>query len=190
MGWESLKGWFDFQAVYADWARTARQDAVFVEVGVYFGKSLAYMAECLASRPDVRVYAVDHFCGETVTGLNTWVTDDVKSVEGPFSAFAKAMLFHAPQAFERANVLRCGSAMAARLFEDASVDMVFIDADHSYESVLADIRAWLPKMKPGGLLAGHDHMSAWPGVERAVSEAFPKAYTVQGTSWLYRVPGA
>jgi predicted O-methyltransferase YrrM len=187
LGWQDLKGYFDFQDVYAGWASTAPKGATFVEVGVYFGKSLAYMAERLEARPDVSVYAVDHFAGETLTGLNTWVDEDVKAVSGPFTAFTSQMLLHAPKALERARVLRCNSAMAARLFEDKSVEMVFIDADHSYESVLADIRAWLPKMKSGALLAGHDHMSAWPGVERAAREVFGSAYEVQGTSWLHRV---
>jgi hypothetical protein len=46
------------------------------------------------------------------------------------------------------------SVRAAHLFQPESVDFCFIDADHSYVSVLADLRGWWPKIKPGGSLAG------------------------------------
>jgi predicted O-methyltransferase YrrM len=56
----------------------------------------------------------------------------------------------------------------AKEIEDGSLDFVFIDADHLYESVKRDILSWHPKLKPNGLLMGHDaHL---PGVIKAVRE--------------------
>lgn len=52
------------------------------------------------------------------------------------------------------------------------VDFVFIDGDHSYEGCKADIEAWAPKVRKGGLIAGHDHSDDYPGVVEAVAEAF------------------
>jgi predicted O-methyltransferase YrrM len=61
----------------------------------------------------------------------------------------------------------------ARLFEDEYFELVFIDADHSEESVSRDIVVWLPKVKRGGVIAGHDYGSRnWPGVKRAVDRCF------------------
>jgi len=48
------------------------------------------------------------------------------------------------------------SLEAAKEFEDGSLDFVYIDANHRYEYVVADIAAWLPKVRSGGCIAGHD----------------------------------
>lgn len=52
------------------------------------------------------------------------------------------------------------SPAAADEFEDGSLDAVYIDADHRFTAVDADIRAWWPKVCPGGLLAGHDYVNS------------------------------
>jgi predicted O-methyltransferase YrrM len=67
------------------------------------------------------------------------------------------------------------SHLAAGQFEDKSLDFVFIDADHRYEYTKRDILAWLPKIKNGGIIAGHDYISLEaereePDVKMAVDE--------------------
>ena len=67
------------------------------------------------------------------------------------------------------------SGMSVDLFEDNSLDFVFIDASHEYEDVKNDILAWLPKVKRGGILAGHDYyvnQDWFSGVKKAVNEIF------------------
>ena len=68
------------------------------------------------------------------------------------------------------------SLEAVELFEDGELDLVFIDADHSYEGCIADIRAWMPKIKKGGYISGHDYENNEGdfkfGVTRAVNEMF------------------
>jgi len=97
----------------------------------------------------------------------------------------------------RANIERAGlrewvspiplpSVEAAAQFNDASVDFVFIDADHSYDAVRADIRAWRPKLRAGGLLAGHDYDRA--EVRRAVADELGDAVQARPPrSWSIRV---
>jgi len=61
---------------------------------------------------------------------------------------------------ERAKIIRDFSHSASELFEDQSLDLVYIDADHSYSGCYSDIKAWFPKVKPGGLICGHDYLDA------------------------------
>ena len=61
----------------------------------------------------------------------------------------------------------------AQEIDAGSLDLAFIDADHSYERIFADIRAWLPKVKTGGVLCGHDYGSSagdHAGVKQAVHQ--------------------
>lgn len=77
------------------------------------------------------------------------------------------------------------SVEVAEHVPDRSLDFVFIDADHSYLSVLADIKAWRHKVRSGGIIAGHDYSVRFPGVIRAVDETFPHpwGYYVYGDIW-------
>jgi hypothetical protein len=75
---------------------------------------------------------------------------------------------------QRAKIMRADSKVAAGKIADASLDLVFIDADHSYEGCRDDILAWYDKVKPGGIISGHDYGNDdWkfgPMVKRAVDE--------------------
>tara|TARA_Y100000385_G_scaffold195050_1_gene201901 strand:+ start:6954 stop:7562 length:609 start_codon:yes stop_codon:yes gene_type:complete len=53
---------------------------------------------------------------------------------------------------------------------DNSLDVVYIDGSHKYESVLNDLELWYPKLRSGGFLCGHDYKNGHEGVEQAVDE--------------------
>jgi predicted O-methyltransferase YrrM len=82
------------------------------------------------------------------------------------------------------NKLKMTSEAASQLFEDQSLDFCYIDAEHKFESVNKDIQLWLPKVKNGGWIAGHD--ISIPGVSAAVVKNFPNKEWVKfiDTSWL------
>lgn len=74
---------------------------------------------------------------------------------------------------DRLDFIQGDSAEVAETFEDDLFDIVFVDADHSEASVRRDVAAWLPKVKPGGVIAGHDYGSKnHPGVQVAVDDIF------------------
>lgn len=64
--------------------------------------------------------------------------------------------------------LKFPSVEASRLFADEFFDFIYIDANHAYEYVKADLESWYPKIKSGGWVMGHDW--PWPTVQRAVNE--------------------
>jgi len=69
----------------------------------------------------------------------------------------------------RARFVHGDSAGSAAGFADGSVDLVFVDADHAEAAVARDLAAWAPKLRPGGILCGHDYGARrHPGVARAV----------------------
>ena len=75
-------------------------------------------------------------------------------------------------------------------FNDGTFDLVYIDADHFYPSVCADIQAWLPKVKDGGFIGGHDYNDdQWrPEVNRAIDELLGGPDMVfPDCSWLKRI---
>jgi len=75
---------------------------------------------------------------------------------------------------DRTEIIKSHSLHVSKTMPDQSFDFVFIDASHDYESVKADILAWLPKVKKDGWICGHDYeVENFPGVKQAVDELFP-----------------
>ena len=71
---------------------------------------------------------------------------------------------------ERSKMIKGWSPQVTEQFDNNFFDFVYIDADHSYESIEKDIEAWWPKIKHGGILSGHDYGGNWPGIKQAVDE--------------------
>lgn len=83
------------------------------------------------------------------------------------------------------------SSDAAQMFADGAIDFIYIDGDHRYEHVKEDLELYVPKIKPGGIIAGHDYGGpSTPGVKQAVDEYFGEKpvslYTDR--SWVHLQP--
>lgn len=180
--YQTLEGYFHFRPLYERMVSGAADDAVFVELGVWKGMSAAYMGVRIAnSGKRISLYAVDAFGDSMYDGDGS---DDERYSE-------VVRVLEPVQAHVR--VVRSRSVDAAALFADGAVDFVFVDACHDCEAVKADISAWLPKVRSGGLLAGDDYGNAgYPGVKRAVDELLPTATIVrmndQACVWEYVKP--
>jgi len=99
------------------------------------------------------------------------------------------------QWFPQLRVMKLPSLEAAPLFKDGYFDLVFIDGDHSYDAVIADIKAWIPKVRNGGILCGHDYVATsrrkidWHDVIHAVDDFFGDKKSILGdTVWAVEVP--
>lgn len=160
-----VQGWSeDIIAWYSAIVPNMPAAACVVELGVYHGRSTLFMAESLwaAGNHDARVYAVDTWGRNGPTKWN-WTSSDYDTFVGHLNATGDAGLL--------VDVCPFDSGEFAEKFADSQCDLVFLDASHEYEDVRRDIQAWLPKVKPGGMLAGHDYGGDHPGVVRAVDEA-------------------
>ena len=200
MSWDDIPGWSGFLEIYDLAVDEAQQEGgVIVELGVAFGRSLAYLSRrVIDSGKKIKIYGVDPWWDDwwmlpdqyptDLGGRPSWggeYSQWARDQGGPFSAFLKCMATHAPEELERVNVLRCSSADAARMI--GPCDLVMIDANHNYESVAQDIALWKPHIKVGKILAGDDYSERdFPGTVRAVKEAFSQV-TVNGTTWAVRL---
>lgn len=177
-----VRGWTQgLENFYAQAVQALPDGARFIEVGVFEGRSLilaAQEARRLGKR--LRFVAVDHFRGSPeMQGIDSVMQGRVREV------FEANLRQHGPTA--DVQVIALDSVQAAERVEDGDAEFIFLDADHSYESVKGDILAWLPKVKPGGILAGHDWHD-FPGVQQAVNELLGGAEVMENC-WFYRVPG-
>jgi hypothetical protein len=76
----------------------------------------------------------------------------------------------------------------SKLFSDEYFDLVYIDASHWYDDVIFDIKTWLPKIKKGGYLTGHDYVL---GIDtfKAVNDFFGKTHSITiypDSSWVIK----
>ena len=165
--------WFDSPNVYKMLVENCRDDGKIVELGAWKGKSSAFLVvEAYNKSPKIEVHIVDTWGGNPFDGSQDQSTDAYSKFTSNMSLLARPYQAH-----------RMTTNEAAGLFKDESLDAVFIDADHSYEAVKMDIENWMPKVRKGGILAGHDYNSAWPGVIKAVNEIFPEAQKID-SCWL------
>ena len=85
------------------------------------------------------------------------------------------------------NLIKGYSEDVSKNYEDESISFCFIDAAHDYDSVKNDILTWLPKVKVGGVLAGHDYDEYHIESHNAVNDTLGKENVVmRGTSFFYR----
>ena len=145
------------------------------EIGVWAGR----FSRRLLQRPDLKLLMVDSWEGDGTA----YTEQDVDNFHGNLSQkeqdfYKKTAIERTEFAANRRKIVAMRSLEAANCIADGSLDFVFIDADHSYEGCKADIEAWRPKLRRGGLLSGHDYSEKFPGVMQAVNEYIDKAETL------------
>lgn len=144
--------------------------ATLVEVGVFKGS----MSRELLRHEGVTLYMVDSWAAPENQPEAYRASGDyhAKLAEDQQLTHMRDAEHRTAFAQDRRIILRMPSVQAARHLAGKTFDIVFIDADHSYEGCAADIAAWWDMVTPGGWLSGHDY--ALPthnfGVERAVDE--------------------
>jgi hypothetical protein len=171
-------GWFTNENIkeYRRLVNNMPDNGVLVELGVWKGKSLCSIADIIIKK-NIKVFAVDTFKGS--------------DSEGDRHKYAKENNLR--EEFEK-NIKDFGLDIfiyemttdeASKNF-DLKIDLLFIDAGHTYEDVKSDIANWYPKVI--GTIAGHDYSKNWAGVVRAVDEQF-KYKKIVSDIWSFNTKG-
>ena len=173
---DRIEGWFDFDDLYTNIVYHALDNSHFVEVGAWIGKSTSFLAvEIINSGKKIKLDVVD-----------TWEGSSEHSVQNNDELYLQ-FLKNIEPVRHVINPIKEKSTEAARLYKDNSLDFVFIDAAHDYENVKADITSWYPKIKNGGVIAGHDYYESWPEVKAAVNDFFKDStFYPFSKSWVHR----
>lgn len=165
--YETVSGWFHHidKQLYDSMVEKFGDGDIFVEIGSFKGRSASAMAvEIINSKKDIKFYCVDTWQG-SIEHQKGQSAEDKDVVDGTLLDVFK---YNIRSVKNYINIIQKESAEAAKEFQDESLSFVFIDASHDYENVKQDINSWYPKIKKGGVLAGHD----WFGedIKKAVYE--------------------
>lgn len=155
-----------------------------VEVGSWVGDSATTIA---SANENLRLTCVDTFKGSGSDQTHLLFKDLVKATGDDdilFNTFCENIAPYKGRIYGSRET----SHDASLDTEDYFLDFVYIDAGHDYKECWEDIKLWLPKIKAGGLIFGHDHCEAFPGVIKACQGMFGDDYDVEGTVWWHWVP--
>ena len=170
--YQEIDGWFNHEAAYDYLIAQMPEGGTFVELGAWLGKSSAYLC--------------DKATGKQITIIDTWKgsPNELTTTHALATQVDIYKLFKANMGERNYKSIKATSKAASKKFADESLDVVFIDLTHTYESVKEDIALWLPKVKKGGYIAGDDYHKNWQGVIQAVDELLPNR-TLVSDCWIY-----
>ncbi len=157
---------FDYSDLYNRAVDEAPPNSWLVEIGVYHGASLRHLAHAAkAADKNLTVVGIDWGRGSPE------LTKEVTGLQ--YGNLASAMLATIVTAgvADDCSIILAPSVKAAKFIPDGACAMVFLDAGHDFKDVEEEIRAFLPKVMPGGIMAGHDYFT-FAGVRQAVHHAF------------------
>lgn len=180
-----IHGWFVQENLFTQMVLSCDDvnEYHFVEIGSWKGKSSTYMGvEILNSGKNIKFDCVDTWEGseEHLNPKNVSYEPLLKIPNGLYNEFLKNI----NPVKSAINPIRMTSIDASKLYEDNSLDFVFIDGAHDYFNVRKDIEHWYPKVKSGGYIAGDDYV--WPPINMAVKEFFDEKQITSIRSAAYQ----
>lgn len=186
--YDGIPGRCDYQVIHDEAIKHMRDGDVMVECGVMFGAGLAHLADVArASGKDVRIVGVDSW-------EDDWPEEhhphpEIVTLAGPH--YARAAVKFIGQSARRVELRQQDALEWLDEQKPNSLSYVFLDDDHSYDHVKAEILTALAKIRPGGILAGHDYNTGRHhrnSVALAVEELLPTHRRFRGQwthSWWY-----
>lgn len=169
--YKEIDGWFDYENVYMDVLATLPENATIVELGCWRGKSSSFLAvEVMKANKNFNLHFVDTWGGSPEHYEDQKLVDEINEDKIYNEFVSNLSRVDTPYTIHRMTSLE-----AAEAFENNSVDFVFFDTNHSYGYVTKELKAWFPKVKKLGVMAGHDYRT---GVRVAVDNFFKQSIEV------------
>jgi predicted O-methyltransferase YrrM len=186
---KSIEGWLGPLEGYVLYrlARDGEGNGEIVEIGSWMGRSTAWLAAGSLARGRERVHAVDTFDGGA--GLKAEDYPVLKEQGTTYNVFLDNL--KGAGLLSQVEPIVADSRTAAAGWRKGSIRLLFIDGDHSYEAVKADVEAWLPHVPSGGYVVFDDVHQNYPGVQRLTAEVTAEAgplkrVMVVGPVWVTR----
>jgi predicted O-methyltransferase YrrM len=155
----NTEGWTTQQEL--SWLNTTAARLEVVELGCYMGRSTLALAE--------------H--AKFVLAIDDWRMCDYTKFHDNVDGYIDKVVFPVHMDHSKIDL--------DKLPKRPPFDMVFIDGDHAYASVVRDIQLWRKHIRPGGIICGHDYANPeWPDVKRVVDEIFPSVSAVGFIWWV------
>lgn len=175
----NILGWFNYEKIYKQAVDSAKDGDNFLEIGCFLGKSTHYLCELIASsNKKINLYVMDLFVAQPIECESI----NISPGEDLLPLFTKNL----QQYIDKINIIKGDSLKEYERFTEGFFNFIFIDGNHEYESVKLDLNNYYPKLKTGGIFAGHDYTENC-GVPIAVNEFAEKnkknILTID-TSWL------
>lgn len=182
--YENIHGWFDYEDLYEKAIQNCPENGTVVELGCWKGKSSSFLlVEAFNSEKQLDIHFIDTWAGSPEHLDPTQGTYEEDLVIDPDFVY-KVFLNNINKTPYKKSIHRLHTFQAAKLFENDSIDFLYIDTAHDFEHVKKELFLWYPKVKKGGTVAGHDFF--YPGVMAAVID-FSKKYDVKifknNSSW-------
>lgn len=204
MTYKDIFGFFDFEDIYDMAVARSKDGDRFLEIGCLLGKSTAYLLQKIKeSGKDIKVVVIDTFEGNGETHnenirkhggglsqlkafvkniLDCGLIDDLTLID---VASSNSLCLPRTLSPLRTGILELEPPkepiLISSVYGDGHFSFIFIDAAHEYDAVKKDLELWYPKLKSGGLFAGHDYYPH-TGVPKAISEVIGDV-KISKSSW-------
>lgn len=184
--WYEIPGWFAFAKAYEEAVENAKDGDIFIEIGVFLGRSTAYLASLIKqSKKQITLYVIDTFEADTLDDevIKQQIKQHCLCSNGSFiDLFWKYMTDL--ELTEFIKPLKSKSDDAFELLKHVKANFIWVDGCHEYEQVLTDIKNYSKLLKPEtGVIGGDDYKL--PGVNKAVNEFFESEKIKTDGLWPY-----
>jgi len=187
-GIQEVPGWNSRKPVFSELIREIRPTTI-IEVGTWLGASAIHMSlQCSKANLNARIWCVDTWLGSEEFWYSELKDRDLCLKNGYPQVYFEFLANVVQHGYQNVIIpVPCTSMIGARVLaaQGIQADLIYIDGSHHHDDVAADIRAYLPLLRDGGVMFGDDY--EWKGVRDAVTEELPH-HVQDHEHWIFRKP--